>query len=317
MEFDIVGWLKMKIAILCERDLSGILYSFYSALKRHSYEANFVKSQINPRLKYPTHHLKSDVNVNEIVDDSDVLVLKASRGFFNQYKLDFNKMRDKQIVMIFGRKYMKKHHLRKPILNKLKKYNNIKFMTTSIDYADDKIKWFTPCVRVDELREKYGTEKQVPTMVMASPSYSTNLQFKVAIKFNMIVSTLKKEGLEFRHVLYTGNIPNNVCLKTKAKASIFFDRIGDGVYGVNSQEASALGCAVVTGASMGMLNRLTVEGFYCPFDIAKNVGEATRHIKELLTNEVAWDVASNECYQYVREVHSGDETVKRFLEVIE
>jgi len=276
-----------------------------------------VKSQVNPRLKYPTHHLKSDVDVGEIVDGSDVLVLKASRGFFNQYKLDFGKLRDKKIVMILGRKYMKKSHLKRQVLNRLKKYDNVKFMTTSIDYADEKIKWFPPCVRVDELREKYGTEKQVPPLVMASPSYSTNLQFNVADKFNRVVSALRREGLEFRHVLYRGSVPNDACLRTKAKASIFFDRIGDGVYGVNSQEAGALGCAIVTGCSVDTLLRLNDEGFDCPFWVVRNVNEAINRIKKLLLGENELWKVDEMCYNYVREVHSGDETVKRFLEVVE
>jgi len=145
-----------------------------------------------------------------------------------------------------------------------------------------------------------------------SASKSTNEQLNVRKDFEWMVSGL---GLRKFQKDIISEVINDECLKRKARASIFFDRIFS-IYGVNSQEAGAFESAVVTGTSDFAIKQFKKEGVDCKFSIVKNRAEGFNEIRKLLDDPEYLKLKSRQCFTYVKKVHSGKETIKRLLKII-
>jgi len=245
-------------------------------------------------------------------------MLIPNRSAIHQNSL--NTLKGKLLVAIMGGGGFRFKQHRRPNLIFFNKHR-MRIATTSADFLQFKpdMAWIPPCVRYEELREKYDYTKTKPLLVFASPSKDTDIRLRLRSQFLQAMSELKSEGFNFRVQCPTGVhklISNDECLRLKAPASIFFDRIYD-IYGLNSQEAGTFETAVITGINRFALEKLRNFGFNCPFIIVKNYAQAKNAVKKLLINEDYRIQKVAECHDYAKRVHSGEETAKRLIALLE
>lgn len=305
--------------------MSGIPHTIQYAFNNYTnHEASLIKMR-NTSFQYPeypkTFLLERD-KIEDIQDDirtSDLLVFKEHFKILflpKIFGIERSLLRKKRIVSILGRAQFMRGHINRIMNRYIRVNNDVRFMATGIDYVGKDISWVPPCTTVDEHRKNYDySNKLIPPLILTTPSRDTDLFCGVSRDFHNVVHRIKNWE-QYRVQVIAFNISNAQCLETKAKASIFFDRFHK-IYGVNSHEAGAFECGVITGCSRVVLNRLAEEGFYCPFLIANNVKTATKCLSDLLDDEGYRKDIGKACYRFVKQVHSGEESVKRILEAVE
>lgn len=314
----------MDIVVLCDYDAAGNMYSLCSGVNRYTeHNALLVKLRVHPVAQYPSMMVANEENIGAIrraVYDADAVVFKEFWWIPEKLGLDMDKVKSKPKVALFGGGGFRFEKNRKSNLAFFNSHN-AKIATSSADFLQTKrdMAWIPPCVRYEELRERYDYSKTTPPLVFASPSRDTDLRLKLRKNFTETMKSLKQERLIFESMCPSSAekmIPNRENLELKAHASIFFDRIYD-IYGVNSQEAATFEAAVITGTSHFALQRLTAFGFRCPFMIVRNYVEAKEAVRRLLTDRKYRQRKAEECRRYAETLHSGRESAKRLIALLE
>lgn len=313
----------MEIVILTDYDASGNMYSLASGVNRYTnHHATTVKLRVHPEMMFPSMTVANDKNMSHIrkkIYDADAVIFKEFWWIPEKFGLDMNKLKRKQKAVIMGGGGFRFEKNRDENI-KFFTGHNIKIATSSADFLQHrKMSWIPPCIRYEEIREKYDMTKAVPPLIFASPSKDTDLRLDLRKQFLNIMNKLSQEELRFSSLCVGGTrktVTNDRCLELKAKASIFFDRIYD-IYGVNSQEAGAFEEAIVTGTNDFTIKKLRDFGFNCPFIIVKNYIQMKNEIKKLLLNETYLTNKAEACRKYVEKLHSGKESAKRLIELLE
>ena len=335
----------MKISLLCDMDYSGQTYNIASFLNRNGHNAVLISEKENP-YKYSSMIIKTPTNLRQIhktIKSSDIVIFYETMFHLNKvFSLNEELLYGKLIIVLLGGwgfrtpVYRERDAL---IYESLNNYSTIKFVSISLDFLDPDWKdnpiwdckeyrdegwsdnvpscmknmyWIPPFVDVNRLREQYDFSKPQTPLIVTSPSAGTIWQANVATDFNAAIAKLKNKQYNVDIITL---VSNDACLKRKAHASIFFDRIFS-VYGVNSQEAGSFEAAVVTGSSDFVVRNLQKE-FDCPFIFVKNHDELRENIDNLLDNPKFRKFKGKECYQYVKKVHSGKETMNRLIKIIQ
>lgn len=309
----------MKIAVLCVVDYAGNMYNLCSAINKYpKHEAMLISLGHHFHYKYPEMMIFGNdrVKSRQIIDDADAVVFKEYHYIASRMGLDLEKLKGKSLAVLLGGGGFRIAVRRRANLDFYGKIPGIKWMVTSIDMLAEmpNAKWVPRSVRIDEIRRKYNYAKKKPPLFVASPSYGSNYKFKVEKQFNQAVRVLRRRGLSFRSSLIKG-VDNNTCLRLKAPASIYFDRIGP-IWGVNSVESGAFESAVITGCTSFTLNKLSEFGYECPFIIVRSVGEVVRSIEKLLKDQKYMRRKGLECFKYVARLHSGKESAMRLVEAL-
>ena len=313
----------MEIVILSDYDSSGNTFNLASGVNRYtSHHATAVKLRVHPALQYPSMVVATDRNmkmVQQLVYDADAVVFKEFYWIADRYGLDMDRLRGKPMVGLMGGGGFRFERNRSPNL-KFFKSHRMKIATTSADFLQHlNMAWIPPCVRYEEIRMKYDYSKTEPPLVFASPSKDTDIRLKMKRNFTRTMDELKRGGLNFSATCVSGAdgmITNDECLRLKAKASIFFDRIYD-IYGLNSQEAGAFEEAVITGTKTFALEKLREFGFNCPFIIVGDYLQARNEVRRLLKTPEFRTANAEACRAYVERLHSGRESAKRLVELLE
>ena len=311
----------MDIVILTEYDFSGNMYNLASFINRYTkHRALAVKHRNNELLQYPTMIQATRDNLpelREVIYKADVVVWKETATICERLGLDVDKMKRKNNIVILGGggySSAKFYKANQEFYGDL----GVKWATSSLDFTkkNPDWTWIPASIRVEQIREKYDYHtKGVPPLLFTSPSRATDKMMNVRVKFDYIVDQMKKGGINFRSKTVF-NVPNEICLHLKATADIFFDRIWD-IYGINSQEAAAFECAVVTGTSQFVRDRIKEFGFDCPFIFVDHHVLAIDEIIYLLENPDEMKRIGRECYRYVKEVHNGELAVKNLMKLIQ
>lgn len=314
----------MNIVVLSDYDSSGNMYNLCSGVNRYTeHHATAIKLRVHPIAQYPSMIVATEDNmprVRRMIYDADAVVFKEFWWIAERFGINMDKLKGKRLVAVMGGGGFRFKQHRGPNITFFMKHH-MKIATTSADFLEVKpdMAWIPPCVRYDELREKYDYTKTKPPLVFASPSKDTDLRLHLRRNFLSAMSQLKDEGLNFRAQCPTGAhemISNDECLRLKAPSSIFFDRIYD-IYGLNSQEAATFECAVVTGINDVALRKLRQFGFECPFIIVRNYTQAKNAVRKLLKNGDYRFKKAEECRQYAERLHSGRESAKRLVALVE
>ncbi len=309
----------MDIVILSDLDFSGNMYNLASFINKYTkHKALAIKTENNPRLRYPTmiHATKENLSeVQELIYGADAVVWKEMPDLIDQFQLDVGRMkRMNNVVILGGGGYSS---------NKFYPSNQwfygdlgAKWATSSLDFTEKNPEWeWVPAsIRVKHLRETYDFMKAEPPLLVVSPSWATDGMMNVRGKFKEITDELAGKEYSFRHRTVF-NVENDVCLHLKADADIFFDRIWD-IYGMNSQEAAAFESVVVTGTSEYVRNQLKKRGYNCPFIFIDHHFYAIQEIAYLLENPKEMRSIGRECYKYVKQVHNGELAARNLIKVI-
>jgi len=309
----------LDIIILTEYDFSGNMYNLASFINRYTkHRAIAIKHKNNTTLQYPTMIHGNEGNLREIRDliyKADVVVWKETPDLCEQFGLDFDEMKKRNnIVILGGGGYSSNKFF--PDNQRVYGELGAKWATSSLDFTkkNPDWAWIPASIRVENLREYYDYTKGDPPLLFTSPSKATDNMMNVRTKFQFIVEQLRKADLKFRDKTVF-NKPNELCLHLKANADIFFDRIWD-IYGMNSQEAAAFECAVITGTSQYVRDELKTRGFKCPFIFVDHHVLAIDEIVYLLENPDEMRRVGYECYRYVKKVHNGELAVKNLMKLI-
>lgn len=309
----------MDIVILTEYDFSGNMYNLASFINRYTkHSAVAIKHKINQRLQYPTMIHASEDNlpqIRELIYKADTVIWKETADLCEKFGLDFDRMKRKNnIVILGGGGYSsnKFYSANQEFYGEL----GAKWATSSLDFTkkNPDWTWIPASIRIEELRENYDYTKGSPPLLFISPSNATDRMMNVRTKFQFIVEQLRKTDLKFRDKTVFGK-PNELCLHFKANADIFFDRIWD-IYGMNSQEAAAFECAVITGTSEYVKDKLRDLGYECPFIFVDHHVNVIDEIIYLLENQDEMRHIGHECYRYVEKVHNGELAVKNLMKLI-
>lgn len=310
----------MDIIILSEYDFSGNMYNLASFINKYTkHRALAVKHRNNQLLQYPTMIQATRENLpelREVIYKADVVIWKETATICERFGLDFDKMKKKNNVVILGgggyssEKFFKANQ---------QFYGDLeaKWATSSLDFTkkNPDWAWIPASIRVEQNREKYDYHsKGVPPLLFTSPSRSSDKMMNVRVKFDFIVDQLEKAGIPIRSKTVF-NVPNEICLHLKATADIFFDRIWD-IYGINSQEAAAFECAVITGTSHFVRDKIKDFGFDCPFIFIDHHIHAIDEIIYLVENPNEIKRIGYACYKYVNKVHNGELAVKNLMKLI-
>jgi len=321
----------MKIMFLNARDLAGVTYNFAKAINKYTkHEADQIATTQVSVMKNPAMHYWNNEDkekLRQLIYDSDAIVFHEWLGIpTNAMKLDIKKLRGKIFAVTFGGAGFRKIRFRQ---NCMKYYNelfdNVKYMVQSPDFPEEEDwPWVPRCVATDELREKYNYVKHVPPVVATSPhpmSDGVNPAVgNVSDVFKKVTSRLSGRGFKFKANCisnYEGGVDNDTCLKLKAPASIFFDRLYK-VFGLNSIEAATFESAVVTGTNQFALDYIKQStGITCPFTIVNNWKEVSESFEELISDPKYMRQKGLECYKYAEAVHGGKTSAERIIKILE
>jgi len=311
----------MNIVILTEYDFSGNMYNLAQNInKLTKHKATAVKHRINLRLRYPTMIKANPKNMKKIKKlclDADAIIFKEMPYLMKLYNLKPHEIKNKKIIVLFGGGgWIKKKTFR---MRSFKNYGSLNpvWASTRLDFMKEKpdLTWLPASIRVEDLRKKYDYSKVDPPLLATSPSNNTDNVRHISHHFNHIIDHLEEKKVRFKHLLIKGMI-NDSCLKLKAHASVFFDRIAP-IYGINSQEAGAFESAVVAGYNDNVDERLKEYGFNCPFINVKTPEQVANAVETLLIDEKHRKKKAQECYRFVSEVHDGRQCVNRLMTVLE
>jgi len=309
----------MNIAVLCVVDYAGNMNNLCSAVNKYTkHEAMLISLSRHVHYKYPEMMLYNHdrAKSRQIIYEADAVVFKEYHYIAKRMGLDLEKLKDKSLAVLLGGGGFRDAEYRKANLDFYGYFPKIKWMVTSTDMLEEmpNAKWVPRSARVDEIRRKYDYEKKQPPLIVASPSLGSNSKFKVERQFNQAVKILEQKDLSFQFQVIKG-VDNDTCLRLKAPASIYFDRIGP-IWGVNSMEAGAFESAVITGCTDFNWGILREYGFECPFIRVRNVDELVAEIEVLLGDEEYMRQKASECFKYVERLHSGREAARRLIEVL-
>ena len=311
----------MDIVILCDVDFAGNMYNLASSVNRFtSHKALAIKRRVNHRFKYPSMLLAQSSNmtkVRELIYGADAIVWKEMPILHKIYGLDLTRIKDKENIVILGGGGFRFPKIFKSNQEFYKERINAKWAASSLDFLEwhPDWAWIPASIRVDYLRETFQFEKSSPPLIVASPSNHTNSWLGVQEQFEKAMEALSNQRLAFQFRFILGE-PNVRCLRWKAPASIFFDRIFD-IYGINSQEAGAFESAVITGASDFVKTTLDENGYDCPFYFVESWSQAAKVMSKLLKNPELMRQRGKECYEYVKKVHSGELAAQHLVRLIE
>ena len=310
----------MNIVILCIRDAAGNMYNLCRAVNKYTKHKATVINYSDSKYKYPIMLENPRENLTEIrkiVYNSDAVIFKEYGKVPKTFGIELKKLGRKPVVVLFGGGGFRYEKHRRVTLETFKRLPNVRWAVTTISFLEEfpDWAWIPRCVRFEEIRGKYDYKKLKPPLITTSPSRGSIRLFKTVTLFREIVSSLKDSGLNFQS-LEIHNKDNEECLRLKAPASIFFDRIGY-MYGINSQEAGAFEAAVVTEMPKFALNKLKKLGFNCPFVNVTNVKETVNAFTKLLKDEKYLRRKRLECLKYVEKLHSGRESANRLIAVLE
>jgi len=309
----------LDIVILTEYDFSGNMYNLASSVNRYTrHRAVAIKEKINQRLQYPTmiHATRENMSeVRELIYKADAVIWKETPNLMELFGLDSSAMKRKNNIVILGgggytsEKFFSENQI---VYGEL----GAKWATSSLDFTrkNPDWAWIPASIRVEHLRAKYDRTKGAKPLLFASPSRATDKMLNVRGKFLFIVEQLRKAGFDFRDKVVF-NEPNEVCLHLKAAADIFFDRVYD-IYGINSQEAAVFESVVVTGTSEYVKEKLLGMGYECPFVIVDHHVLAIDEVAYYLENPDEVRKKGRECYEYVKEVHSGELATRNLMKLI-
>lgn len=316
----------MKIMFLCAKDMAGTMYNLCAAVNKYTkHEAEQMVTR-QGRYKYPIMHRIGDGNRKEMLQriyDSDAIVFHEWLGIPHVMKMDTSKIRNKILAISYGGggfRNSKKRQNGRDYYRKISE--NVIYFACSADFLiHENIPWVPRCVRTEELRQTYDYTKLDPPVIAVSPSKgSDNVKRSMGLvseNFREIAKSMKQRDFKFqaRHISnYKKTISNDACLRLKAPASIFFDRLYS-IYGVNSLEAGAFGSAVVTGtaphALSGIRKRL---GIPCPYVIVDNWEQTQAEIENLLNNPKELKQRGLKCYEYSKRVE--EHAAKRLVEIL-
>ncbi len=325
----------MKIMFLCAQDHAGASYNFCSAINKYTnHEAENIIT--NPgRYKYPYFYkfsnrlrklVSSSANAEELrqkIYASDVIIFVEYLGIDKVMGLDRNKLKDKQIAITYGGGGFRLVGPKQRGRAWYKKINGrLTLIATSADFlATEKLPWVPRCVRTEELREKYDYSKRDPPVIAVSPSKSSdNVNPRVGLisrNFSKIINTLKSKGYKVHGMGISSHkkvVHNDTCLKLKAPASIFFDRLYP-IYGINSLEAGAFESAVVTGTSAYALKVIqNFTGLKCPYIIVDSWARTQKVFENLLNAPDYTRKRGLACYDYSKKIEIY--AAKRFIEIL-
>lgn len=310
----------MNIVILCIWDFAGNMYSLCTAINKHTkHKATMIHLRnagytYPVMLKNPRAHLSQ---IRKLVYDADAVVFKEFGTIPKAFGIELEKLNKKPVVVLFGGEGFRKMRHRTVSLETYKHLPNLRWAVTTTTFLKEfpDWVWIPRCVRFEEIREKYDYEKLTPPLITTSPSRGSNRTHRTLTQFRRIVSSLKADGLDFQS-LEIFDVNNDNCLRQKAPASIFFDRIGT-IYGVNSQEAGAFESAIITGTPQFALGKLEEFGFACPFINVTSIEEVVEACAELIKDEEYRKRKGLECSKYVERLHSGRESAKRLIMAFE
>jgi len=309
----------MDIVILTEYDFAGNMYNLASFVNKYTkHRAITVKLKNNPTLQYSTmiHATRNNLpEIREIIYKADAVIWKEVPTLLDKFGLDFDIMKHKNNVVILGGGGYSSD---KFFPDNQRVYGDLgaKWATSSLDFTkkNPHWTWIPASIRVELLREQHDMSKGNPPLLFTSPSRASDRMMDTRGKFNFITDQLQKGGLFFRKKVVF-QVPNEICLHLKATADIFFDRIWD-IYGINSQEAAAFECAVITGTSEFVRNKLRELGYDCPFIFVDHHVLAIDEIVYLLENPSEMRRIGRECYKYVKKLHNGEVAAKNLMKLI-
>jgi len=303
----------LKFAFVCWADCSNSAYNIHKAIQRFTKHESFhvkIKGKIARRYGFPADNYLTNRNLKRIQDeiyDSDVIVFK-NLACIQKYRLDAEKLKSKTIIGLLGGIVLDEKKRNKAI-RRFEKLN-AKLAVLCLGYRKFlDFPWIPRCVDVDGLRRSYDFGKLNPPLICASPSNDTDRFRRVSEMLHNAIGRLK----EFRFQTdFIRNVSYDECLKRKAHASIFFDRVGSG-YGTCSLEASAFESAVICGIPKFTREALNGE---CPFIQVDNAEDLKRVLTDLLSDESYLNKKREECLRFVYKWHDGRETVKRLLKLV-
>lgn len=320
----------MKIMFLNASDLAGVTYNFAKAINKYTkHEADQIATTSVSVMKNPAMHYFNNENKEELrrlIYDSDAIVFHEWMGIPAVMNLDEEKLRNKTLAVTFGGAGFRKIKFRQNCMDYYNRISDdVKYIIHSPDFleAEPEWPWVPRCVAVDELRKKYDYTKSDPPLVATSPHPQSDgvnpARGNVSDIFKEVTSQLTTNNLKFKsHCIssYEGGVDNDTCLRLKAPASIFFDRIYK-VFGLNSIEAAAFESAVVTGTSQFVLSEIRQStGVTCPFIITNNL----LAVEEAFTKLINYPDYRREkgllCYRYVEAVHSGKLSAERLVKIL-
>ena len=322
----------MKMVFLNVRDLAGVTYNFAKAINKYTkHEANHIATEPVRTMKNPAMHYfnnydsKGKEELRQMVYDSDVIVFHEWMGIPTTLKLDFGKIKNKALAVTFGGGGFRVPRFRQHCMEYYGKISNdVKYIVHSPDFRrEEDWPWVPRCVDMDELRKKYNYAKSDPPYVTTSPhpvSDGVNPAVgNISDGFKGVVSQLKVRGLKFRAnciSTHRGGVDNDTCLRLKAPASIFFDRIYK-VFGVNSIEAAAFESVVVTGTNKFALKEIKWStGIECPFVIVNSWAEVEMAFARLISDPKYRQRKGLECYKYAEAVHGGRLSAERIVKIL-
>lgn len=320
----------MKIMFLNARDLAGVTYNFAKAINKYTkHEADQIATtrvnvMDNPAMHY--FHAENQEEQRRLIYESDAIVFHEWMGIPTAMKLDIGKLRNKTLAVTFGGAGFRKPRFRQNCMEYYGKISDdVKYIVHSPDFLEAELGWpWVPrCLAVDELREKYDYTKSDPPIIVTSPHPQSDgvnqTTGNVSDIFKKVVSLLNIKGLKFKANCissHEGGVDNDTCLRLKAPASVFFDRIYK-IFGLNSIEAATFESAIVTGTNRFSLDEIKQStGVECPFIIVNNWKDVEAAFTNLINDSKYRRQKGLECYRYVEAVHSGKLSAERLVKIL-
>ncbi len=305
----------VNIVSLNYEDLGGLSYNLCTAINDLTDHQAVSVSMISNWIRYPqmVAGKKAIAEVMpELIRNADVLHINERPMLLSFMGAKPEDWKGKKIIYHFHGSRFRRRAPR--ILKAIRaEFSNVSYVVSTPNLLPfiPEGTWFPAVIPIEKYRGKYTIQRNDPPVLYAAHTKPRRHR-PILIK---ATDQLREEGLKF-DVEWVGGKTHVWNLKHKAQADIYLNGMKP-FYGIDSLEASAFEMPCVVNMNEFSENYMDKHDIDCPYILAGSLSHLKFAISDLVSDRDFREREGQRAYEYVKDMHSPEVSVKRFLEMIE
>lgn len=305
----------MNILSINYEDLAGLSYNLCTAINELTDHYAISISIVSTWIRYPTMvagKQASRAKLPALMKNADVIHINERPGLLSYIGGKPEDCQDKQIIFhALGSRFRRRYpRYLKALYSDFPQAKVVVATPNLLPLVPDAT-WFPSIIPIECYREEYLIQRNDPPLLYASHT-KPNKHRPILIT---ATDDLWKEGLVFERKWVGGKV-HKYNLKWKARADIYLNGMKP-FYGVDVLEASAFEMPSVTGMSEFAKEYVLEYGIDHPYMVVNDLNELKDAIRQLILDRSFREEKGKRAYEYVKEMHSPEVGVRRFLDMIE
>lgn len=295
----------MNIVSLNYEDLAGLSYNLCTAINEltdHHAVSVVMKSNW---IQYP--QMASKKQLPELLRNADVLHLNERPSLVRPGDCEGKKI----IYQFHGSRFRKYPQKTLEVIRS--RFSDVTYIVATPNLLPlvPNSTWFPSVIPIEHYRGEYPTQRNDAPVLYASHTNPTKHRRPLV----RATDALRKEGLEFE-TQWVHGVPHATNLRQKAQADIYLNGLKP-FYGTDVLEASVFEMPSITGMEKFSREYMLKHEIDYPYMLVNDISEIIDAIRRLILDRSFREEEGKRAYEYVKEMHSPEIGVKRFLEMIE